>query len=131
MKEGETKDNKVAPAAGWKRPIQQRRFMKKDIFYRSPVRGHNDDLINEPTCVYFGFTERMTQANLSAMSDEITARMEAMQKPCVVDEVTYVPVDDRPIERYEVFPPDSTDVLVLIRVPFRAASKPSLQASLN
>ncbi len=105
--------------------------MNKDIFYRSPIRGFDDNLNSEPDCVYFGFTERVTFADIESKLTGITIRLEAMRQPCVVDEVTYVPVDDRPIERYEVFPPDSTDVLVLIRVPFRATSKPSLQASLN
>jgi len=93
----------------------------KQIHYRSPVRGFEDNLINEPTCVYFGFVERIPVADLSARSDEITARMESLRQPCIVDGVIHVPADDRQPERYEVFPRDSTDVLVMIRVPFRAA----------
>ena len=97
--------------------------MKKDIFYRSPVRGHNDNLNSEPTCVYFGFTERIPLAELSARSDEITARMESLRQPCIVDGVIHVPADRQP-ERYEVFPPDSTDIVVMIRVPFHEVSQP-------
>ena len=103
--------------------------MKKDIFYRSPVRGHNDNLINEPMCVYLGFTERMSQANLSSQSNEITARMEAMCEPVVVDGVVHFPVSDRPPERYEVFEPQSDEVIVMVRVPFRPA--PISEAELN
>ena len=102
---------------------------KKQIHYRSPIRGFNDNLNSEPTCVYFGFTERMTQAHLSAQSDEITARMEAMREPVVVDGVVHFPVSDRPPERYEVFEPQSDEVIVMVRVPFRPA--PASQAELN
>ena len=103
--------------------------MKKNILYRSPVRGYGDSFINEPEAVYFGFVERVPLTDLTARSSEITAKMEALQTPCVVDGVLYFPADDRPPERYEVFPPDSTDVLVMIRVALRQA--PTSQADLN
>ena len=104
---------------------------KKQIHYRSPVRGFDDNLINEPDCVYFGFVERVPLAELSARSNEITAKMESMQVPCNIDGIKYYPENDRPVERYEVFPADSTDIYVMIRVPFRAEDVSSTDMNLN
>jgi len=98
--------------------------MKKQIHYRSTVRGHSDNLIDDPEVVYFGFTQRVKMPNLAAQSNEITAKMEAMQQPCVVAGIMYFPATDRAVERYECFVPESDEVDVMVRVPFREVAGP-------
>ena len=67
----------------------------KQIHYRSPVRGFEDNLINEPTCVYFGFVERIPVADFSARSNEITADGSTTATSVIVDGVIHVLADDR------------------------------------
>jgi hypothetical protein len=92
--------------------------MKRQLIYRSVVRGHGDaDLDQAPEYPYFGMVRRVP------VGTDVTAalfeELEELTWPRVVHGFMGEPVPGEPYERYEVFDVETEDLLVMYRVPFR------------
>src|SRR3982751_4571728 len=92
--------------------------MKRQLIYRSVVRGHGDaDLDQAPEYPYFGMVRRVP------VGTDVTAalfeELEELTWPRGVHGFMGEPVPGEPYERYEVYDMETEDLLVMYRVPFR------------
>src|SRR3954471_24194632 len=100
------------------RHCEGERMMRRELIYRSAVRGYHDtDLDADSTHPYFGFVRRVPKG--ADVTAAMFADLEELTRPRMVHGFLGEPVPGEPFERYEVFDVETEDLLVMYRVPFR------------
>jgi len=100
---------------GRKAPAQPENF--KDMLYQSAARGITAERSDRDT-LYYGFVLRIREEDVGTPA-QLEAEETALNRHLATQIEGMAPAVGAVIERYEVFDPDTGDMLVMMRFPYQ------------